>query len=152
MSDAEPKKRGVKAGSKRKPYVTRRRLTKIPTIGTIEWQLLRLQVGETYSLARFLSMEEATPEKLQRLKNSMRAQFGGLFKGLRSEEYKRDFSLSVYDFFDNNKKLFVVIAVTTSVQWFPKADKTMDSTGDAEQQDDDSAEQNQKVEGELDEL
>ena len=115
---SEQKVRGVKAGTKREPYKTRKTRLKTPRIGTTEWQFWRLQVGETYSVTRYLPMDEANKEKLHKLKLSMRASMTNHFNYLRKEEFKRDFSIAVYDFFDKNRKAFVVVSVVTAIQWF----------------------------------
>lgn len=109
--------RGVKKGTKRGSYITKKSVHKTPKLGTVEWELWRLQVGQTYTSTRFLHVDEATEDKLKKLKNSMRSQVANYFKQMRSEAYKRDFTVSVYDIFDENRKTFVVFCVTTAIEW-----------------------------------
>ena len=92
----------------------RKRVRKTPRIGTVEWELWRLQDGETYTIARFLHIDEATMDKLRKLKMSARSQLGNYFKKLRLEHGK-EFTLSVYDLYDNNRKCHVVFAVATAI-------------------------------------
>ena len=92
----------------------RKRVRKTPRIGTVEWELWRLQDGETYTVARFLHIDEVTMDKLRKLKLSARSQLGNYFKKLRLEHGK-EFTLSVYDLYDNNRKCHVVFAVATSI-------------------------------------
>ena len=109
--------RGVKKGATRGSYVTKKVAYKTPKLGTIEWELWRLQVGQTYTATRFLHVDEATEDKLKKLKNSMRSQVANYFKQMRSEAYKRDFTVSVYEIFDENRKAFVVFCVVTAIEW-----------------------------------
>ena len=64
-----------------------------------------------------ITLDEATEEKLRKLKSSMRSQVANYFKQLRSDIYKRDFTVAVYEIFDENRKAFVVFCVTTAVEW-----------------------------------
>ena len=91
----------------------RKRVRKTPRIGTVEWELWRLQDGETYTLARFLHIDEATADKLRKLKMSARSQLGNYFKKLR--EHGKEFTLSAYEVYDNNRKCHVVFAVATAI-------------------------------------
>lgn len=92
----------------------RKRVRKTPRIGTVEWELWRLQDGETYTVARYLHIDDATMDKLRKLKMSARSQLGNYFKKLRLEHGK-EFTLSVYDLYDNNRKCHVVFAVATEI-------------------------------------
>lgn len=109
--------RGVKKGTKRGTYTTKRDVFRTPKLGTTEWELWRLEVGQTYTVTRYLHVDEATEEKLRKLKSSMRSQVANYFKQLRSDIYKRDFTVAVYEIFDENRKAFVVFCVTTAVEW-----------------------------------
>lgn len=109
--------RGVKKGTKRGPYTTKKSTYRTPKLSTTEWELWRLEVGQTYTVTRYLHIDEVTEEKLKKLKNSMRAQVSNYFKQLRSEIYKKDFTVSVYDIFDTNRNAFVVFCVVTAVEW-----------------------------------
>nr|DAX24932.1 MAG TPA: hypothetical protein [Caudoviricetes sp.] len=109
--------RGVKKGTKRGPYTTKKSTYRTPKLGTTEWELWRLEAGRTYTVTRYLHVDEATEDKLKKLKNSMRAQISNYFKQLRSEIYKKDFTVSVYDIFDTNRNAFVVFCVVTAIEW-----------------------------------
>lgn len=109
--------RGVKKGIKRGSYTTKKSAFRTPKLGTTEWELWRLEVGQTYTATRYLRVDEATEEKLRKLKSSMRSQVANYFKQLRSEIYKRDFTVAVYDIFDANRNAFVVFCVVTAVEW-----------------------------------
>ena len=92
----------------------RKRVRKTPKVGTVEWELWRLQEGEVYTVTRMLRVDEATEDKLRKLKSSAKSAMSNYFRKLR-DDYGRDFTLSAYDVYDGNRKMFVVFAVATAL-------------------------------------
>nr|DAP77676.1 MAG TPA: hypothetical protein [Caudoviricetes sp.] len=103
---------GIKEKKPRAPKKTIKRRT--PKIGTIEWQLWRLEVGENYTVAGFLRIDEATEAKIERLKNSLRNRMRNHFKELR-DKYGKEFSLITYQNYDKNNGWFAVTATAISL-------------------------------------
>ena len=100
----------------RKKYKTRASMGKPAAAGTVEWELLRLKEGETFSQCKFLSMDEATEDKLKKLKNSMRSIIASMVSKIRKTEHNMEFTISVYDVFDNNRKAFAVFSVAIAMR------------------------------------
>jgi hypothetical protein len=100
----------------RKKYKTRAFMGKPAAAGTVEWELLRLKEGETFSQCKFLSMDEATEDKLNKLKNSMRSMVTSVVSKIRKTEHNMDFTISVYEVFDNNRKAFAVFSVAIAMR------------------------------------
>ena len=92
----------------------RKRVRKTPKVGTVEWELWRLQEGEGYTVTRMLRVDEATEDKLRKLKSSAKSAMSNYFRKLR-DDYGKDFTLSAYDVYDGNRKMFVVFAVATAL-------------------------------------
>ena len=99
----------------KKKYKTRASMGKPAAAGTVEWELLRLKEGDTYSQCKFLHMDEATGDKLNKLKNSMRSVVASVVSKIRQTEHNMDFTISVYDVFDNNRKAFAVFSVAIAM-------------------------------------
>lgn len=100
----------------RKKYKTRASMGKPAAAGTLEWELLRLKEGDTFSQCKFLRMDEATEDKLTKLKNSMRSMVASTVSKIRKTEHNMDFTISVYDVFDNNRKAFAVFSVAIAMR------------------------------------
>lgn len=111
MNDAVVKRgrgrpKGIKESKPRAPRKIKRRT---PKIGTIEWQLWRLEAGENYTVAGFLRIDEATETKIERLKNSLRNKMRNYFKNLK-QDYGKDYSLITYQNYDKHNGWFAVTA------------------------------------------
>lgn len=117
--------KGIKETKPRAPRKVIKRRT--PKIGTIEWQLWRLEVGENYTVAGFLRIDEATEAKIEKLKNSLRNKMRNYFKDLKTH-YGKEYSLITYHNYDKNNGWF---AVTATAICLPSANQVEKDIEDA---------------------
>lgn len=86
---------------------------KLPKVGSTAWQLLRLNVGESFTITDFMSVDDATEAKIKNKRIAARNRLASCKKELL--EHGKDFTVTVYDHHDVGRQRFVFHAVATMI-------------------------------------